>query len=239
MTRRTLLVLLALIVLTPPIAVSAQQPRPGGVFRVGVPDPPALDPHQVVNFLPQTVVSLAYGHLLRFPAGPEQTSSTDFRILPDLAEKWEYQNPTTLVFSLRRGVRFHKKPPVNGREVVADDVKYSLERFRAKSPIRARFDPVQSIDVVDRYTVPIVLKEPFAPFLNHLASASHTAILPREAEERVLAARALQRSRQPQPAQTHHGLCGTSPKPLGRVRVAEVDRLLRSPRHVLPDELHV
>jgi len=184
MTHPAVVVLLALALLTSPIAVSAQPPRPGGVFRIGVPDPPALDPHQVVNFLPQTVVSLAYGHLLRFPAGPEQTSSTDFRILPDLAEKWEYQNPTTLVFSLRRGVRFHKKPPVNGREVVADDVKYSLERFRAKSPIRARFDPVQSIDVVDRHTVRIVLKEPFAPFLNHLASASHTAILPREAEER-------------------------------------------------------
>ncbi len=134
MTRRIVLVsLLTLAILTSSIDASAQ-PRPGGVFRIGVPDPPALDPHLVVNFLPQTVASLAYGHLLRFPAGPEQTSPTDLRILPDLAEKWEYQNPTTLVFSLRKGVRFHKKPPVNGREVVADDVKYSLERFRAKSP---------------------------------------------------------------------------------------------------------
>ena len=165
-------------------AAPAQQPQRGGVFRIGVPDPPALDPHLVVNFLPQTLASLAYSHLLRFPAGPEQTSSTDFRIFPDLAEKWEYRNPTTLVFSLRKGVRFHKKPPVNGREVTADDVKYSLERFWTKSPIRARSDPLQSIDVVDRYAVRIVLKEPFAPFLNHLASAAHTAILPREAEER-------------------------------------------------------
>ena len=185
MTRRmVLMTMLVLALLTSSVDVWAQQPKPGGVFRIGVPDPPALDPHLVVNFLPQTVASLAYGHLLRFPAGPEQTSPTDFRILPDLAEKWEYKDSTTLIFSLRKGVRFHKKPPVNAREVVADDVKYSLERFRAKSPIRARFDPVQSIDVVDRYTVRIVLKEPFAPFLNHLASAAHTAILPREAEER-------------------------------------------------------
>jgi peptide/nickel transport system substrate-binding protein len=129
-------------------------------------------------------VSLAYSHLLRFPAGHEQTSSTDFRVLPDLAEKWEAPNPTTFVFHLRRGVRFHKKPPVNGREVTADDVKYSLDRFRTRSPMKARFEPVQSIDVIDRYTVRIVLKEPFAPFLNHVASASHTAILPREAEEK-------------------------------------------------------
>ena len=106
---------IVLALLTSSIEVSAQPAKSGGVFRIGIPDPPALDPHQVVNFLPQTVASLAYGHLLRFP-----TSSTDFRILPDLAEKWEYQNPTTVVFSLRRGVRFHKKPPVDGREIVAD-----------------------------------------------------------------------------------------------------------------------
>jgi len=45
----------------------------------------------------------------------------------------EWTSPTTLVFTLRRGVRFHNKPPVNGREVTAEDVKYSLERFRARS----------------------------------------------------------------------------------------------------------
>jgi len=27
----------------------AQQPQRGGVLRIGIPDPPALDPHQVVN----------------------------------------------------------------------------------------------------------------------------------------------------------------------------------------------
>ena len=86
MTRRmVLMAMLVLVLLTSSVDVWAQQPKPGGVFRIGVPDPPALDPHLVVNFLPQTVASLAYGHLLRFPAGPEQTSPTDFRILPDLA----------------------------------------------------------------------------------------------------------------------------------------------------------
>ena len=87
-------------------------------------------------------------------------------------------------FSLRKGVRFHNKPPVNGREVTAEDVKYSLERFMAKSSFRDRFEPVQAIDVVDRYTVRITLKEPYAPFLNHLANPTFCAILPREAEEK-------------------------------------------------------
>ncbi len=96
---------------------SAQTPKRGGVFHVAAVDPPGLDPHQLVNFIPQTVASLTYSHLVRFPAGLEQTSSTDFRILPDLAERWESPSPTTFVFTLRKGVRFHRKLPVNGREV--------------------------------------------------------------------------------------------------------------------------
>jgi ABC-type transport system substrate-binding protein len=72
---------------------------------------------------------------------------------------------------------------VNGREVTAADVKYSIERFMAKSAFRARFDVVQSVDAVDPHTVQVTLKEPFAPFLNHLAAAMYVAILPREVEE--------------------------------------------------------
>ncbi len=162
----------------------AQQPKRGGVVRIAEREAPTLDPHLSISFLTHSHVSLVYSQLVRFPNGPEQKHPADFSILPDLAEKWEYKTPTTLVFTLRKGVKFHNKPPVNGREVTAADVKYSLERFMAKSGFRARLEPVQSIDAVDRHTVRITLKEPFAPLLNHLASPSFTAILPREAEDK-------------------------------------------------------
>jgi peptide/nickel transport system substrate-binding protein len=35
---------------------------------------------------------------------------------PDLAERWEELDDTTYVFYLRQGVKWHHKPPVNGRE---------------------------------------------------------------------------------------------------------------------------
>jgi ABC-type transport system substrate-binding protein len=127
----------------------AQSPRRGGVFRLPAPDAVSLDPHLIPGFTGQMYASLVYSHLVRFPAGPEATGSGDHRILPDLAEKWEFPTATTVVFTLRKGVRFHKKPPVNGREVTAEDVKYSLERFRARSPARHRLEPVQAIEVVD------------------------------------------------------------------------------------------
>ncbi|HXJ84769.1 MAG TPA: ABC transporter substrate-binding protein, partial [Candidatus Methylomirabilis sp.] len=161
-----------------------QTPKRGGVFRVPAPEAPTLDPHLNAGFVTQVYASLIYNGLVRLPAGPEMRDAGDHRILPDLAEKWEWTNPTTVVFTLRRGVRFHQKPPVNGREVTAEDVKYSLERFRARSAIGVRLEPVQSIDVLDRHTVRIVLKEPYAPLLNHLANPAYCAILPREAEER-------------------------------------------------------
>ncbi|HUO65595.1 MAG TPA: ABC transporter substrate-binding protein, partial [Terriglobales bacterium] len=165
----TFAVLLALgLTMTGP--APAQEPKRGGVFRVAVQEAPGLDPHLTISFLSHSYVSLSYSLLVRFPNGPEQKHPADFSILPDLAEKWTIsKDGKVYTFSLRKGVRFHNKPPVNGREVTAEDVKYSLERFMAKSAFAMRFEPVSSIDAVDRYTVRITLKEPYAPFLNHLA----------------------------------------------------------------------
>jgi peptide/nickel transport system substrate-binding protein len=163
----------------------AQQPKRGGVLRIAEREAPGLDPHLSISFLTHSYVSLSYSQLVRFPNGPEQKSPTDFSILPDLAEKWSVsRDGKVYTFFLRKGVKFHNKPPVNGREVTAEDVKYSLDRFAAKSGFNTRFEPVSGIEVVDRHTVRITLKEPYAPFLNHLANPSFCVILPREVEEK-------------------------------------------------------
>ena len=177
-------VVLSVLVLAS-LAQAGAQPKRGGVIRIAEREAPGLDPHLSISFLTHSYVSLAYSQLVRFPNGPEQKSPTDFSILPDLAEKWTVsKDGKTYTFNLRKGVKFHNKPPVNGREVTADDVKYSLERFMAKSGFNTRFEPVSAIDVVDKHTVRITLKEPYAPFLNHLANPSFCVILPREAEEK-------------------------------------------------------
>jgi len=182
---RLVLLLVCVTVLATAPPTPAQTPKRGGVIRIAEREAPNLDPHLSISFLTHSYVSLSYSQLVRFPNGPEQKSPTDFSILPDLAEKWTVsRDGKVYTFSLRKGVRFHQKPPVNGREVVADDVKYSLERFMAKSGFAPRFEPVTAIDVLDRYTVRVTLKEPYAPFLNHLANSSFCAILPREAEEK-------------------------------------------------------
>ena len=180
-----LLLLAAVLLVLPPGDALAQTPKRGGILKIADREAPNLDPHLSVSFLTHSWANMVYSQLVRYAHGPEQKHTADFTVVPDLAEKWEYKSPTVVVFTLRKGVKFHNKPPVNGREVTAEDVKYSMERFKAKSAFRARFDVIQAIDVVDRHTLQVTLKEPFAPFLNHLAASTYVGILPREVEEKL------------------------------------------------------
>jgi peptide/nickel transport system substrate-binding protein len=130
-----------------------------------------------------TNLSFTHSRLLKVKAG----SSVVPGHLPlegDLAESWSQANDTTYVFRLRKGVRWHNKPPVNGRELTADDVKYTYERFAGLkgSPNRSLLEHVERIEVVDRHTVKIKLRERFAWFLDYLA-ATVTWIVAREAVE--------------------------------------------------------
>jgi peptide/nickel transport system substrate-binding protein len=161
---------------------AGEKPKYGGIIRMAEREPPTLDSHLSISFLTQNVASLVYNGLVRLTYVHEQQSHTDLTIRPDLAERWEYVDDKTLVFYLRKGVKFHNKPPVNGREMTAHDVKYSLERFAAKSGFRSRFDDVERIDVVDNHTVKIITKHPFAPMLINLATPAYCVILPKEAE---------------------------------------------------------
>ena len=166
-----------------PRAVAAQAPRRGGVFRIAGFEPQGFDPQQTLSYRSLTILSMTHSRLVRVKAGPAVRPGTT-PLEPDLAESWSQPGDTTYVFRLRRGVRWHPRPPVNGRDLTADDVKYSYERFLtvAGNPARSLLDPVEKIEVLDRYTVRFTLKEPFAWFLDVLASTS-MLIVAREAVE--------------------------------------------------------
>ena len=148
----------------------AGQPKRGGVLRVRGYDPVHFDPHQTISFKTHTTLSFVYSKLVRHKVGPEVRPGT-FIVEPDLAERWEELDDTTYVFHLRKGIKWHNKPPLNGRELVADDVKFTYDRFRTEpgNPNRYMLDPVERIEVVDRYTVQFLLKEPYVWLVNALA----------------------------------------------------------------------
>ena len=109
-----------------------------------------------------------------------------FIVEPDLAERWEEPDDTTYIFHLRKGVKWHNKPPVNGRELVAEDVKFTYDRFLTEkgNPERQLLDSVDRVEVVDRYTVKFVLKEPFVWLLDILANAMCMWIIAPEVAEK-------------------------------------------------------
>jgi len=164
---------------------AAQTPKRGGIFRIcaGL-DPVGFDPHQTLAFSTMTMLSFTHSRLLKVKAGPAVRPGT-YPIETDVAESWTRTGDTTYVFKLRRGVRWHPKPPVNGRELTADDVKYTYERFLSikGNGNRPTLEDVDKIEALDRYTVKFTLKEPFAWFLDALASTS-AWLVAREAVEK-------------------------------------------------------
>jgi peptide/nickel transport system substrate-binding protein/oligopeptide transport system substrate-binding protein len=111
------------------------------------------------------------------------------KILPDLATAMpEQPDDKTYVFKLTQGVKFHNVDPVNGREFIADDVKYSIERQSTPDPGKFThgyyfLNKIDSIQVVDKYTVKFTMKNAYAPFLSYVASP-WTLMLPHEAVEK-------------------------------------------------------
>src|SRR5881397_2945489 len=132
-----------------PRPVRAQQPRRGGILRVRGYDPPHFDPHLTLNFKTNTTLSFVYNKLVRHKVGAGIQPGT-FTVEPDLAERWEALDDTTYVFHLRQGVKWHNKPPLNGRELVAEDVKFSYDRFLTEksNPLRYILEAVDKVEVV-------------------------------------------------------------------------------------------
>ena len=88
----------------------------------------------------------------------------DLSVRPHLAESWEEQGDTAVVFTLRRDVRWH-----DGRPVTAEDVKFTFDL--AKDTITgsllgsAFLADVASAEVVDSFTIRFSFARPHAQAL--------------------------------------------------------------------------
>lgn len=184
-----------LIIVSAGLAFAAETPVYGGVVRWHeVSNPPMLDPHMATDTTSARAYILMFDTLVA-------NSDDGQKIVPWLAESWSTSaDGKVWTFKLRKGVHFHKateggKTTANGgREVTAQDWKWSFERMiRDKSP-RAYFIDVvdgyqemvdgkakewKGIKAVDKYTLQFTLKEPFAPFVSVLAYQA-LCVVPKE-----------------------------------------------------------
>ena len=115
----------------------------------------------------------------------------EFALTGLLAESWEQPDPTTIIFHIRKGVHWHNKAPMNGREVTADDIKYNFERIlglgsgftEPGADVNVVNFNVESIEATDKYTVVFKLKSITLTALKEILVGTNVAILAPEVVE--------------------------------------------------------
>src|SRR5918911_5443650 len=144
-------------------------------------DPETLDPHYGESGV--------IGNVLNNVLEPLMQYDRQMNIVPALAESWQVQDDkVTWRFKLRQNVKFQNGEPFN-----ADAVKFTVERtmdadLRSKGlndPFPSR-SGVTKVNVVDPFTVDMVLKEPnivmpvFLTFLYILGPKHYTSKSPQD-----------------------------------------------------------
>jgi peptide/nickel transport system substrate-binding protein len=143
----------------------------GGILRIGLDvDAGTGDPRLMQDTSALRLRELVFDGLVYI--------KPDYSPAPDLADSWDNPDDKTWIFHLHKGVKFH-----NGQELTADDVKYTFDTIldsKFASPVRSFYTPIQSIDVVDNYTVKFTLSEPYGPFLSYM----NMGIVPKSVAEK-------------------------------------------------------
>jgi len=171
------------------LPAAAQEEKQGGSMIVTYKDDVStLDPAIGYDWQNWSMIKSLFDGLMDYEPG----TST---LTKDLAEDYTISDDgLTYTFKLHQGVKFH-----NGRELTADDVKYSLDRVTnpaTQSPGAGFFGSIDGfgamadgsatglsgVKVIDPYTVEITLSRPDATFL-HVMAINFASVVPKEVVE--------------------------------------------------------
>lgn len=131
----------------------------------------SLDPHQGKETVAVQVTDQIFDTLTVVDAETGE-------LQPLIAESWEQPDDITYIFHIRKGIKFH-----DGSELTAEDVKFSLDRAIASAAVSYIVDFIDTVTVVDEYTVEVKLDAPYAPALRNL-SVPFSAIVPKAIVEK-------------------------------------------------------
>ncbi len=131
---------------------------------------PHLDPANTNDTLSQTAERTMYQGLYGFDKA--------MKLVPALAETYEANlDATEYVFHLRHGVVFHDGTPFNAAAVKANIDRLSNPENRLSRRILVSM--VAHTEVLDDYTVKMVLTSPFGAFLNNMAHPGTFMVSPK------------------------------------------------------------
>ena len=123
-----------------------------------------LDVHKSTDNVPLFIA--LYNYLFSYRLVDLKTYRHELK--GELVETWERPDPTTFIFKLRKGVKFH-----DGSDWNAEVAKWNLERLKThpKSQGKAALADVERVDIVDSGTIKLKLKQPSASLLVNLSAA--------------------------------------------------------------------
>ena len=125
--------------------------------------PKSLDPHKFNDFSVLAVTEHIFNTLV--------SVDDNGNIIPELAESWKFESPKTIIFNIRKGIKFH-----NGEILTARDVVFSLKRMMGEPATFSLVNDIKEVEELDDYTVKVSLHKISAPFLSNLTTPL-TAIL--------------------------------------------------------------
>jgi peptide/nickel transport system substrate-binding protein/oligopeptide transport system substrate-binding protein len=181
---------MATMVAVAPLPVMAQEtPKQGGDIVVTYKDDiTTLDPAIGYDWVNWSMIKSLYSRLMDYAPGTPNP-------IPSLAESFTVSpDGLTYTFKLHKGVKFS-----NGRDVIASDVKYSIERAvdpKTQGPGAGFFGAIKGfedetagkvttlsgIETPDALTVVFNLSRPDATFL-HVLAINFASVVPKEAVE--------------------------------------------------------
>ncbi len=142
----------------------ATGPQHGGVIAFLAPDGGILDPAIANHGGTDSIVLPIYDHINYLDNGGVLTSA--------MAELPEVVDDLNFIYAIKPNVHWQDKAPLNGRQFVAEDAVFGLERFGQDHPEfiwRDRYTTVDQFEAVNDLTLHITAKEPFAPLLTAVA----------------------------------------------------------------------
>jgi peptide/nickel transport system substrate-binding protein len=161
---------------------------PGSLLRFYSYEPlpiDTIDPHQTQFGPTYDMHGAVFSKVLKYDSVYDSIIGTDLAVsIPEVADEITY------VIKIHPGATFHDTPTIRnnlkdiapelpGRELTAEDIKYSIERqVNPNSPKSAlyyrasQWATVDKIEVVDDYTLRITTKSPTAPFIHFLADSN-------------------------------------------------------------------
>jgi peptide/nickel transport system substrate-binding protein len=125
-----------------------------------------------------TIMRCIYNGLVKYKEG-------SWEIIPDLAESWEMTDDgKEITFKLRKSVQFQK----DFGEFTAEDVKFSFERIidpDQNSTEKGNFAQLERVDVIDKYTAKLVLKNRMAQLFTSTLPSNTGMIVSKKAVEKL------------------------------------------------------